>query len=64
MKGATFIYIIPPPSDQGNGFKIRAVNLASYNGDLCGKKHAGVVNSHFIERPRSASPSPNGRDQR
>lgn len=45
MKGATFIYIIPPPSDQGNGFKTRAVNLASYNGELCGEKHAGVVST-------------------
>lgn len=62
MKGATFIYI-SPPSDQGNGSKTRAVNLASYNPELCGKKHAGVVSTatslsvhallHLPQRPRS-----------
>lgn len=63
MKGATFIYISPPPSDQGNGFKTRAVKLASYNGELCGKKHEGVVSTatslsvhallHLPQRQRS-----------
>lgn len=63
MKGATFIYISPPPSDQGNDSKTRAVNLASYNPELCGKKHAGAVSTatslsvhallHLPQRPRS-----------